>query len=104
MCYYINKNVLGRYESFNGMIKMNDSMSRWYMGYNDMNKWIWIWSIVTVCKQCIFIEFCRVYCEVWSCDITVVVKGQLYREKSGRMMIMLFMYSNTIYEMNNQYK
>ena len=40
MCYYIKKNGLGRYESFNGMIKMNDSMSRWYMGYNDMNKWI----------------------------------------------------------------
>ena len=40
MCYYINKNVIGRYESFYGMIKMNDSMDRWDMGYNDMNKWI----------------------------------------------------------------
>jgi hypothetical protein len=40
MCYYINKNVIGRYESFYGMIKMNDSMDRWDMGYNDMNIWI----------------------------------------------------------------
>ena len=41
MCYYINKNVIGRrYESFYGMIKMNDSMDRWDMVYNDMNIWI----------------------------------------------------------------
>ncbi len=40
MCYYINKNVIGRYVSFNGMKKMNDSMNRWDICYNGMNEWI----------------------------------------------------------------